>query len=84
MISIIAGALAGLAAAAVVYFVMALYVWTVIHSGWTDGAIRAYYTSLSIVPPIVGLLAAWGVWAVVARRARRPGPPIDAGGRRSE
>lgn len=68
MIPIIAGAPAGLAAAAVVYFVMALYVWTVIHSGWTDGAIRAYYTSFYVVPPIVGLLAAWGAWAVVARR----------------
>ena len=68
MIPIIAGALAGLAAAAVVYFVMALYVWTVIHSSWTDGAIRAYYTSFYVVPPIVGLLAAWGAWAVVARR----------------
>ena len=74
MIPIIAGALAGLAAAAVVYFVMALYVWTVIHSGWTDGAIRAYYTSFYVVPPIVGLLAAWSAWAVVARRARQPRP----------
>ena len=81
VIRIIAGALAGLAAATVVYFVMALYVWTVIHSGWTDEAIRTYYTSLYIVPLIVGLLAAWGAWAVVSRRARQPGPPIDPGGK---
>ena len=81
MISIISAALAGVAAAAVVYFVMALYVWTVIHSGWTGGAIQAYYTSFYIVPPIAGLLAAWGAWAVVARRARQPGPRIDSGGK---
>jgi len=70
MLSWIAGAFAGVAAAAVVYFVMALYVWTVIHSGWTDGAIRTYYVALHLVPLVVGVIAGWCVYR--SRRWRAP------------
>ena len=66
--SLIAGVLAGLTAAGVVYFVMGLYVWTVIHSGWSDGAIRAYHASLDVVPLVIGLAVA--LWVYRIRRSR--------------
>ena len=68
---LIVGAAAGVAAAAVVYLVMGLYVWTVIHSGWSDGAIRAYHASLNVVPLVVGLAVALCVFRIGRSRTSR-------------
>lgn len=66
------GALIGLLVAGVVYYGMALSVWTVIHSGWSVEAIRGYYQSMYVVPPVAGLVCAWIVHQILgARRARR-------------
>ena len=48
----------GLVVWAAVYFLMAMYSWTAIHSGWSQGQINAFYLSVDVVPPIVGVVAA--------------------------
>ena len=66
--SLIAGILAGVVTAIVAFAIMAASVWTVIHSGWTDGAIRAYYVALYVAPLLLGLLSAWSLHGIVRSR----------------
>jgi hypothetical protein len=48
----------GLVVCAVVWFVMGIYTWTAIHSGWSQRQIDAFFVSVYLVPPILGVIAA--------------------------
>ena len=48
-----------LVVAVVVWFGMALNTWTVIHSGWSQSALEAFFVAVRVVPVLFGILTGW-------------------------
>jgi hypothetical protein len=49
---------AGAAVAVALYFLIALNTWTVIHSGWSESAIRTFFNVMWVAPLTGGAVAA--------------------------
>ena len=52
--AVVAGAVVGVA----LYFLIALNTWSVIHSGWSESAVRTFFTVMRVAPPVVGVIVA--------------------------
>jgi len=52
--AVVAGAVVGIA----LYFLIALTTWTVIHSGWSESAIRTFFIMMWATPLAGGVAAA--------------------------
>jgi len=61
--AVVAGAAVGVA----LYFLVALSTWTVIHSGWSESAMRTFFHIMWVVPLTIGVVVA----ALTFRRLQR-------------
>jgi hypothetical protein len=52
--AVVAGGVVGVA----LYFLIALNTWTVIHSGWSESAIRTFFTVMWVTPLTGGVVVA--------------------------
>jgi hypothetical protein len=52
--AVVAGAVVGVA----LYFLIALSTWTVIHSGWSESAIRTFFNLMWVTPLTGGVVVA--------------------------
>ena len=57
----------GIAVGAVAFICFGLYMWTAIHSGWSDSGLRIFYLAALLVPPALGLVAGWITYRTQAR-----------------
>ena len=58
----------GLVVAVVVRFGIGLNTWTVIHSGWSQSAVEAFFVAFRTVPVLLGILAGWWSYRIVSHR----------------
>ena len=62
--AVVAGAAVGVA----LYFLIALSTWTVIHSGWSESAMRTFFLIMWVVPLTSGVVVAVLTWRRFQRR----------------
>lgn len=71
----------GLVVYVTVAYLMAMFAWTAIHSGWSQVQIDRFYVAVRVVPPLLGILsglAAYGLITVI-RALRAMGRASSAG-----
>ena len=62
--AVVAGAVVGVA----LYFLIAVNTWTVIHSGWSEPAIRAFFSIMWVAPLTGGIVVAVLMFRRLQRR----------------
>lgn len=64
----------GLVVAVVVWFGISVNTWSVIHRGWSQSAVKAFFVAVWVVPVVVGSLAASWTYRQVNHQSRSSRP----------